>query len=206
MIILDAHKNVISYLIEKLGRYDALRPDGHPYEFHTHSKRVAQSIRDLAHAMEYNGDMCDALYWATLVHDIGKTSLPVSIWDLEEQPTDAQRTERRTHAQLGVDILRAEFGNDCDTDPFLKLCCDITLYHHETLNKKGPLGIDANILSQEVRMVCICDAFDGWSVSRPHFEDRDISPAAVIHRMETKKAGQFDPDILQIFKELKSCQ
>lgn len=206
MVVSDAHKNVISYLIEKLGRYDSRRPGGHPYEFHTHSKRVAQSVKDLAQAMKYDDDMCDALYWATLPHDIGKTSLPVSIWDLEDKPTDEQRAERRTHTQLGVNILNEEFGKGCETDQFLKLCCDITLYHHETLDKKGPLRIDANILSQEVRMVCICDAFDGWSVSRPHFEDRDISPAAVIHRMETKKAGQFDPDILQIFKELKSCQ
>jgi HD-GYP domain-containing protein (c-di-GMP phosphodiesterase class II) len=206
MVVLDAHKNIISYLIEKLGRYDARRPDGHPYEFHTHSKRVALSVQDLARAMGYDDNMCETLYWATLPHDVGKISLPVAIWDLENKPTDEQRTERRTHTQLGVDILSEEFGNDFETDPFLRLCHDITLYHHETLDKKGPLEIDAGILSQEVRMACICDAFDGWSVSRPHFDDRDISPAAVIHRMETEKAGQFDPDILQIFKELKSCQ
>ncbi len=206
MVVLDTHKNIISYLIEKLGRYDSHRPDGHPYKFHTHSKRVAQSVKDLAQAMNYDDSMCEALYWATLPHDIGKTSLPIAIWDLENKPTNEQRAERRTHTQLGVNILHNEFGSDCGTDPFLRLCNDITLHHHETLDKKGPLGIDANTLSQEVRMVCICDAFDGWSVSRPHFDDRDISPSAVIHRMETEKAGQFDSDILQIFKEFKLCQ
>lgn len=206
MVVSDTHKNIISYLIEKLGRYDSYRPDGHPYEFHTHSKRVAQTVKQFAKKIGYDDNMCDALYWATLPHDIGKTALPVKIWDLENKPTNEQRAERRTHTQLGVNILNEEFGKDCETDPFLKLCCDITLYHHETCDQSGPLKIDANTLSQEVRMICICDAFDGWSEFRPHFADRDLSPAAVIHRMETEKKGEFDPTLLKQFKDIKLCQ
>ena len=75
--------------------------------------------------------------------------------------------------------------------------------HHEAVDGSGYQGKHEYDLTREVKMACICDAFDGWSIKRPHFGDRDTSPAAVIKRMETEKAGQFDSEILRLFKETK---
>lgn len=201
-IAFQPYINFIEQQLQELSDYDARRPEGHPYEFHLHSKRVAESMKALAKKVGYDCDMCEALYWATLPHDIGKMILPVEIWDLEDKPTENQRGERRTHTWRGVEIFRAEFGEGCDADPFLKLLIDIMENHHETLNGEGFLGKAGDQLSKEVRMACICDAFDGWSVYRPHFGDRNLSPETVIKRMETEKAGQFDPDLLKQFKEI----
>lgn len=197
----DRQKEFILQQVKALANYDALRPAGHVYEFHLHSERVAQSTKSLALAMGYDRDMSEALYWATLVHDIGKTTLPVSIWDLKNKPTNDQKSMRRTHTTKGVETIRKEFGEECDTSPFLQMMMDIMENHHEMLDGTGFFGKTAKDLSREVRMVCICDAFDGWSVKREHFGNRDLSPAAVIERMETEKAGQFDENLLSLFKK-----
>lgn len=200
----DQQKDFIRRNLALLEDYDRQRPEGHPYAFHLHSGRVAQDVKTLSKAAGYNDIECDALYWATLPHDIGKTALPIEIWDLKDKPTEDQRATRRTHTWRGVDIVRTEFGEECNTDPFLTLLIDIMENHHETLNGVGFLGKTEGELSKNVRIACICDAFDGWSVYRPHFKDRDLSAASVIKRMEFEKTGQFDADLLTLFKELKT--
>lgn len=206
MVVEQHYKDFITDQIEKLATYNARRKKPNIYEFHLHSERVAQSTKSLSAKMGYDDDMQDALYWATLPHDIGKMVLPLNIWDKDEKPSDAIKNERRAHTSLGIDIIRAEFGNECDTSPFLKLLIDIMSNHHECMDGSGYHGKTGDDLTQEVRMACICDAFDGYSVFRPHFGNRDISPKAVINRMEIEKAGQFDPDILKVFKDIKLCQ
>jgi putative nucleotidyltransferase with HDIG domain len=206
MVIDKKHKDFITSQMANLAAYNARRPKDHVYEFHLHSERVAQTMRQLAKKMGYDDMTAESLYWATLPHDIGKMSLPVEIWDLQDRPTEEEKAIRRTHTSLGVEMVRKEFGEECKTSPFLRLMIDIMHDHHETLDGKGFLGKKADTLSQEVRMACICDAFDGWSVRRPNFaEDRDLSPQGVIRRMENEKAGQFDTKILNSFKEIVLC-
>lgn len=201
MVVEQHYKDFITDQIEKLSVYNARRAKSHIYEFHLHSQRVAQSIKCLSAKMGYDDATQDALYWATLPHDIGKMSLPLDMWDKDEKPSDDVKNERRAHTSLGIKIIRDKFGDECDTSPFLKLLIDIMGNHHECINGTGYQGKTANDLTTEIRMACICDAFDGYSVFRPHFGDRDISPTAVIKRMEIEKAGQFDPAILKQFKE-----
>lgn len=198
----EHHKFFIEQQMKNLAVYDSMRPAGHVYEFDLHSKRVATNISLLGKACGYDDNACTALYWATLPHDIGKTMLPAKIWDMDEKPDETQKRERRSHTWRGVQIVRETFGHECDTDPFLRLMIDIMENHHETMDGKGFLGKSGEQLSTEVRMACICDAFDGWSTARPHFHERDISAKGVIHRMKTEKAGQFDEYLLKKFETI----
>jgi len=202
MNVTQNHKDFIIEQYDILADYDAKRPEGHAYKFHEHSKRVANNVKKLSLVNGYNTNMADALYWATLPHDIGKTILPIKIWDLKNKPTEDQRAQRRAHTINGVTITHNEFGHTCDTDPFLMLMIDIMTNHHECLDGTGFMGKTANDLSDEVRMVCICDAYDGWTIKRPHFGNRDVSPVAVLKRMKDEKSGQFDTDLLNSFEHM----
>lgn len=206
MIVKQKFKDFITCQIEELGRYDAMRPDGHVYEFHLHSERVATMMKAFAVKMGMGDDMAEALYWATLPHDIGKMKLSVNIWDSVDKPTEEQKLLRRTHTTTGIQIMRDEFGDECDNNTFLALTLDIMENHHECIDGTGFIGKTGDQLSREVLMACICDAFDGWSIARPHFsEQRDISPKGVIHRMESEKNGHFDTNLLKTFKEIVLC-
>ncbi len=54
--------------------------------------------------MGYDENHVDALYWAMLVHDIGKIDLPIHIWDIEEKPCDDIK-EQREIASLMLERL-----------------------------------------------------------------------------------------------------
>lgn len=201
-VTLPEHTAFIEAELKKLSAYDGLRPPGHVYQFHLHVRRVAKNMRALALAMGMNAARAQELHDAALVHDAGKRLLPPEIWDVEGKPDGATKRLRRQHTSLGVKIVDDTFGAG-DHHPFLDLVRDLMAHHHEAIDGSGWLGLGGDKLSLEARMLCVCDAFDGYSVWRPHFGQRDISPAAVITRMTTEKAGQFDPVILETFTKVK---
>jgi len=188
--------------IDMLAEYDAKRPPGHPYEFHRHVRRVADDMQALALAMGMTPERATELRRATLVHDAGKRLLPPNIWDVKDKPTEIVRRQRRNHTMLGVQLLNEFMGED-NHDPKVELVRDLMKHHHEAMNGTGWLGLKAEQLSTEARMLCICDAFDGYSTWRPHFGERDISMRGVLHRMGVEKAAQFDPEIMKIFTKMK---
>lgn len=193
--------NFIELEMTRLKAYNALRPSGHHYAFHLHSQRVAKHMYKLALAMGMPEEKAVTLQLITQVHDIGKRLLPVEIWDVDGKPDEKTRKIRRGHTQLGVDIVNEHFGAD-NNAPALVLMRELMANHHEALNGSGWLGLRDAQLSLEARMLCVCDAFDGYSVWRPHYGRRDIRPAAVLQRMAVEKKGQFDTEILAHFAKL----
>lgn len=198
----DTLDDFIARELTLLEAYDNQRPAGHPYAFHLHVRRVADDMARLAVAMGM-AERSHQLHMLTLAHDIGKRKLPVAIWDVDGKPNESVKNERRKHTQLGVDILNDAFGTD-NHDPRLELLRDLMANHHESIDGSGWLGKTGDDLSLEAKMLCVCDAFDGYSSWRPHFGKRDISPAGVLHRMSVEKAGQFDPAILKTFAAIKT--
>lgn len=197
-----SYQDFIDEELARLEAYDALRPAGHVYEFHKHVRRVARNLKLLALAMGQGEARAEDLHQAALLHDAGKRLLPIEIWDVRGKPDNETKKLRRQHTSLGVKILDDRFGAD-DHNPFLDLTRDLMAHHHEAVDGSGWLGLKGDQLSLEARMLCICDAFDGYSTWRPHFGDRDISAAGVLKRMSEEKAGQFDADILKVFSDIK---
>lgn len=187
--------------IEILEAYDNLRPEGHPYAFHEHSRRVADNAKLLALKLGADEAKAEILYWATLPHDIGKMRLPVDLWDSERKPTKQMKAARRAHTLTGFRMVEETF-NDIPDHPFMKLMAEIMLRHHETMDGSGYLGLSGDELTLPVQIVACVDAFDGWSCWRPHFKDRDITPTGVIKRMRVEKKGHFNPDLINALEEL----
>lgn len=197
-----AFQSFIEDELKKLEAYDALRPPAHVYEFHKHVRRVARNMKLLALAMNQGTERAETLYWAALAHDAGKRLLPPAIWDVGNKPDNETKKLRRQHTNLGVKIVDDTFGAD-NHDPFLDLLRDLMANHHEAMDGSGWLKKKGTDLSLEARMLCVCDAFDGYSVWRPHYGQRDISAAGVLNRMRVEKAGHFDDAILEIFSRIK---
>ncbi len=195
------------YILEKmeeLADFDAQRPADTKYIFHEHSERVAEDVRNTCLHLGLSEHVANNIYWATLIHDMGKMQLPVDIWDSEEKPTDDLKQHRRTHTTLG----RTQFEKDFEgvEHPFKDLAIDIMDNHHEQMDGLGTHGLSAENISPATRIASIVEAFDGWSIPRPHFGDRDISPPSVLQRMKDEKSHMFDEDMLQAFTEVKMAQ
>ncbi|MCB1592743.1 MAG: HD domain-containing protein [Alphaproteobacteria bacterium] len=187
--------------LKKLAEYDAQRPPGTVYIFHEHARRVAQDVRDTCRSMGLSEQIAENMYWAVLIHDIGKMHFPPHIWDTEEKPDEDTKAHRRTHTEKGGEEFEAAFAEV--NHPFKDLALEIMHLHHEQVDGQGPMKMPGEKLSPPVRLTSIVEAFDGWSIPRPHFGDRDTSPPAVIERMRGEKSHMFDPELLESFAKMK---
>jgi len=195
-------KPFIEQQLEELKAYDAQRPDNITYVFHEHAERVANNVKKTCLHMGLGDKVANNIYWAVLIHDIGKKELSINIWDTVDKPTGELKELRRTHTVIATKLVQERF-KDID-HPFKNLIIDIMLHHHEQMDGKGTLGIPAAELSAPVRLCAIIEAYDGWQIWRPHYGDRDISNAGVIKRMrEEKGAAIFDMELFEAFAEVK---
>jgi len=198
-------KPFIENELARLKAYDEERPDNITYVFHEHAQRVAANVKKtcmhmgLGHIVAYN------MYWALLPHDIGKSKLPVDIWDQEEKPNNALKKFRRTHTLLGAQMIE-EYFHDIE-HPFKDLMINIMAYHHEQMDGNGTQGLTGDRLSLPVRLASIVEAYDGWRIWRPHYGDRDISIPGVLERMRKEKGAEiFDMDLFESFAEMKMIE
>lgn len=172
------------------------------YFFHDHAYRVADDMKKTALHMGLSDLAAENLYWAMLPHDIGKSLLPLHIWDTIEKPENDIKKLRRSHTELGIGIIAEVLGDI--SHPFLDLMADIMLNHHEQMDGEGYLGKTGDELSAPVRLACIIESFDGYSIFRPHFGDRDISTEGVLKRMrEEKGAAFYDMELFEAFAAAK---
>jgi len=200
-------KPFIENQMKLLEIYDRKRQAAKPdikYIFHEHAERVANDMRQTCALLGLPEHVQENMYWAMLVHDAGKRLLPVDAWDSEEKPTDAIQKLRRSHVDLGLEIVRDELGDL--QHPFVDLMKDVMTNHHERMDGQGEHNLSAENLSLPVRLACIVESYDGYTIPRPHFGDRDISPAGVIEKMRSepgKGAAMFDMDLFDAFAEMK---
>ena len=172
------------------------------YFFHDHAYRVAGDIKKTAKHMGLSDTTAENLYWAMLPHDIGKTLLPLHIWDTIEKPENDIKKLRRSHTELGVGIIAEVLGDI--SHPFIDLMADIMLNHHEQMDGGGYLGKKGSDLSAPARLACIVESFDGYRIPRHHFGDRDISVTGVLKRMrEEKGAAIYDMALFEVFADMK---
>lgn len=190
-------KPFIQNELRLLKEYDGLRPADTNYIFHQHAPRVAVNVKKTCLSLGLGDVVAENMYWAALPHDLGKRKLPVHLWDMKDKPEDDIKALRRTHTDVGTKMIADAF-QDIE-HPFKDLLLDIVANHHEQMDGGGFRGLSADEISMPVRLVAVVEAYDGYSIHRPHFGDRDISPKGVIKRMKEEKAAHYDPDMLEAF-------
>jgi len=125
-----------------------------------------------------------------LLHDIGKSQVPLELLNKPGALSDAEFEIVRRHPLQGHRLLLEAGFTDDDV-------LDVVLHHHERADGSGyPHRLDAAATGELARMGAICDVYDAITSNRPYKEGWD--PAQSIHRMHSWK-GHFDPPLLQHF-------
>lgn len=159
-----------------------------------HCERVAENARSLGRRYGLNGNELDALYWAGLLHDLGKITTPAAILLKEGNLTPTEYTVIQEHAAMGAEVL-------LDISPRFRPIADGVRSHHERWDGSGyPDGLAGAAIPLFGRLLAVVDVFEAMTAPRPY---RGPMPRDVVMEHLLEHAGSdFDPDIVSLFHGL----
>jgi len=119
-----------------------------------HTRRVALLAVEIGERLGLSAPRLRSLATGALLHDIGKLSIPDEILRKPGPLEDEEYAEIKLHAQRGRDLLSELGGFD---DVVKRLVAG----HHERLDGTGyPLGLPAEEIDLETRILAVCDVYD----------------------------------------------
>ena len=158
-----------------------------------HSLHVAEASLDLGKTLRLSEKDLSTLYMASILHDIGKISIPDTILTKPGKLTKEEYEIIKTHPVQGYRLLRNIEG--------MEEIAEIILYHHERCDGKGyPEGLTCEEIPTLSKIIAVVDAFDAMVNRRVYRKALSLEQA----KEEIKKnlGSQFDPYIGSKFLEI----
>lgn len=193
----DATNNIASNLMNAINSTDAIAVDisalktSDEYTF-KHSVDVATMSMVLAKQQGLSQKQIYEIGVAGLLHDIGKTKIPLDILNKPARLTDEEFAVMKQHPVFGYRMIK-------DRDEFSNEICMAVLQHHEKMNSKGyPIGFPSDKITQYARILTIADIYDALVTERPYksaFSQRDAV------EMIMSMTGELDITAMKSFLE-----
>jgi putative nucleotidyltransferase with HDIG domain len=159
-----------------------------------HSSRVAHNARAVAMGMGLRGEDLRAVYWAGLLHDLGKIAVPERILQKPSALSEDEFATMRRHSDIGANLLLSVSGD-------LRPIAEGVRTHHERWDGSGyPRGLRGEEIPLPGRIVTVVDVFEALTCARPY---RDPRPLAEVLAFVRDHAGTwFDPELVPLIEDL----
>lgn len=195
-IPLDDIKDSCQHICEaaELGGLDswiAALDDHHDYSFR-HSMFVCGSLTYFAQSIGICGTELEQLSVGGLLHDVGKSLIPLEILDKPGKLDDREWEVMRRHPVHSQDIMLRE--NDLDADMIA-----MALHHHEKLDGTGyPDGLNKGQINDHVRLTAIADVYSALIDKRAY--KGSMTSEDALELMMSGFKGHLDMDLLREFR------
>jgi response regulator RpfG family c-di-GMP phosphodiesterase len=157
-----------------------------------HLKRIARFSEMLAEACGLAEVLVQIIRPASMLHDIGKLSIPEAILMKPEKLTPEEYDHMKLHTVVGAQILHGSSSVQ------LQLAERIALGHHEWWDGNGyPYGIRGERIPIEARIVAVADIFDALTSRRPYKEAWSLMRA--FEHIGSLAGTQLDPNLVEVF-------
>lgn len=153
-----------------------------------HSQRVAKYSVELAKRLGKSEEEQKTIYYAGLLHDVGKIRVPGSVINKPGKLTNEEFNQIKIHPVSGYHTLKDIYDN--------KLVALGAKYHHERYDGTGyPNELEGENIPEIARIIGVADAYDAMASNRSY---RDALPQEVVRaEIEKGKGRQFDPLIAE---------
>ena len=160
---------------------------------HGHSNRVAKYSREIARRSGKSENDVREIYFAALLHDVGKIGVSGAIINKNGKLTDEEYNEIKKHPVWGWEIL-----SKITHSPNLSVGAH---YHHERYNGTGyPEGLSGENIPDMARIIAVADAYDAMTSKRSY---RDTLAQSVVRGEIEKGIGtQFDPKYAKVMLQM----
>jgi len=157
-----------------------------------HSVAVCALMVALAQQLDLSVDDTREAGLAGLLHDLGKSAMPIEVLNKPGKLTDDEFKVMRGHPEAGHRMLLD--GKGVGAIPL-----DVCLHHHEKINGKGyPHGLKGDEITLFSKMGAVCDVYDAITSNRPYKAGWDPAES-ILHMVQWGKEGHFDDAVLQAF-------
>jgi HD-GYP domain-containing protein (c-di-GMP phosphodiesterase class II) len=151
-----------------------------------HSRGVAELAASACERAGLGADEVTAARRAGLVHDLGRTAIPNSIWDKDGPLTRAETDRMGLHPLLGEQMLRRSAGLGC--------LIPVAASHHERADGSGYVkGLTAAQVPPAARVLAPADRYQGMTQERAHRPAMG-PPAAAAELRRMASEGHLDPE------------
>ncbi|MBQ7933888.1 MAG: response regulator [Lachnospiraceae bacterium] len=158
-----------------------------------HSLRVAEYSKEIARRMKKSEKEQEKIYYAGLLHDVGKIRVPGTVINKPGKLTDEEYEQIKIHPVTSYYILK-----DIYDDKSIALGAK---FHHERFDGKGyPNGLMGDNIPEIARIIGVADTYDAMASNRSY---RAALPQDVIRsEIEKGKGTQFDPKVADIMLQM----
>ena len=157
-----------------------------PRDLIKHSRSVSRKAADLSVAAGCSIAEQDGIRTGSLLHDIGKQFIPISILDKKGRLSSAEFSQIQQHTWVGYSYL-----NNFVSDPTI---LNTVLYHHERWNGTGyPNGLEGEQIPLGARICALADVWDALVSHRCYRSAWSMIQAADF--IWAGAGSQFDPHL-----------
>jgi putative nucleotidyltransferase with HDIG domain len=158
-----------------------------------HCTRVSSSSVAIGKQLGLSDEEIELLWCTSILHDIGKVSIPQKILEKPEKLTIEEYNIVKTHSARGCELV--------STNQEMEKVSEIILCHHERFDGKGyPLGLEGADIPMLSRIISVTDAYDAMTSERPY--RMKLSLDSALTELKNGKWTQFDGDIVECFIDL----
>lgn len=156
----------------------------------SHSENVAEIAKKIAITMRLPEEQISDIYFAGLVHDIGKTIIPSSILNKKGSLTKDEFAQIKKHPEYGYKVL-----SKTDT---LKPIANLVLYHHERVDGEGyPTQKSGEDIPIGSRILVVADSYDAMVNDRPY--RKAMSKKEALIELKRCQGSHFDENVVRAF-------
>jgi HD-GYP domain-containing protein (c-di-GMP phosphodiesterase class II) len=158
-----------------------------------HSQKTAELSKKLCKQIGLNEKTTDLIYYAGLLQNIGKITLPESLFANKGKLSKEDWEQIQNHPNVGVNLLM--------NINFLSEVIPYIHYHRERWDGCGePEGLKGNSIPFGSRIIAVADAYTAMTSDRAYREAMSRDKALDI--MKSESGTKWDPDVVNALFEL----
>jgi HD-GYP domain-containing protein (c-di-GMP phosphodiesterase class II) len=158
-----------------------------------HSQRTAELSRKLCNQIGLNEKTTDLVYYAGLLQNIGKITLPESLFTNKGKLSKEEWEKLQNHPNVGVNLLM--------NINFLSEVIPYIHYHRERWDGGGePEGLKGQSIPFGSRIIAVADAYTAMTSDRSYREA--MLQYEALEVMKSEAGIKWDPDVVNALFEV----